>query len=189
MVNYQKSRELAWIASGNDDIRFDDNKQYRVEHLRPRTDGSYFVRVHNKKEETFEDHTIPDKHLNQERYESTIEKANQFDPEISETKRKVSNWEVAKNTVKTIGQGLYLGAHVFPGTALFFPTVARKTHEELDAPELSIVGAAGPILTGFIAARNGYAEEAIYTMIATNAISGIYEIARHHKNKLEEQVE
>jgi hypothetical protein len=49
MPNTIKSRELAWIVSGIDGIKFDNNKRYKVDHLRPRTDGSYFVRVHNKK--------------------------------------------------------------------------------------------------------------------------------------------
>ena len=112
---------------------------------------------------------------------------------------KVSNYEVMKEFGKTIGKGALFPVKVF----YTFPTLTREIYVEKDKvdwtsdtlilPAVFLCSFAGaPLLSGFAGAMidpNPSSGTGLYIgmgiALATNAVSGLYEIYRNAKNKVQ----
>ena len=117
-----------------------------------------------------------------------------------EEKIDVSAGEIAKEVVdpfykmlKGVGKVIRGLAYFYPGCTFAAPTIFRKSlvaERSSDAPFFggAMLGfAVTSSATYLSAAETGYFKETVIAGVATNLISGAYEIVRHARNKVKER--
>ena len=107
--------------------------------------------------------------------------------------------KIINGTAKVIGKGLYHTGYIVAG-ALMIPTIIRKGHDSEEREFLQnlalIVGLPGSA-AGYLFMLSGGAYPSLYNpelagkiflaQLATNALSGAYEIVRHSVRKVKER--
>ena len=130
---------------------------------------------------------------------------NSLEDKVKSAGSQVGPFEVVKESLITTGKVIKKTSeivraisHVYPGLTFAIPTLFRKAFKmEYDLSDNSdgfpyiVFTALGTCIssgiTGMLASNHGYSKETALAFLASNAISGAYEIVKHSKNKLSER--